>query len=1042
MTCLPVLRPRGQRLLAGLANTSPLRRLLMRLLRGLIFIGGGFTGLALAGLVASLLPLRALTEPQPHLPLAPFVEFKHIDFSDYTNDQTNVGAITAITQDSRGFMWIGGENGLVRYDGHRVTLYRKHQGGGNSIGANYVQDLAPDGDNYLWIATVGGLDRFNLQTGAFDHIEAASGKIPGNDAIAIALYKDLLFLATTEGLGILNRHTLEPVSLPFAEQLPALLHTRYVYVHEDTLWLGTSHLGLIEVDLVHNTVRYYSHDADNPNSIPHSDIRGIFSYDGQTYWLASLGGGVIQFDYLSGQFTQYSPQPNADAYFVTTNVWGVRGDSQGYLWIGTDSAGLWRMNIANGVIEGYVHEPSVFESLNSDKARITFEDNANNLWVGNFSGTVDYYNRERDSLTRYKKSNRFQNGLNHSSVLSLLPAGNGQFWVATEGGLNLMDAEQGSVKSLTTDNSGLLANPVLALERDNQGNIWVGSFGGGLQRYNPKTQQWHNILNHADLSKRVDSAYIWALKNDNQGNLWVGSQKKGVYKLRLADGDVKHYAFNMATSPAFNPAAPQRGIAGEFVRDIELDSLGKLWIASLHGLSRYDEKTDQFHMVLHQSANPNSPASNQAISLLHHSNGELWIGFRDAGLSIYHPKADKFEHIGVQQGLPSPSVNSLLEDADGNVWAGTPVALVKVAQDTHRVKSYKQVHGLVGANHNRNASYLAEDGRVWMGSKEGLTIFHPDLLKQARSSNNVVISGISINHGKTLAKQQWQNERALPKALDYRQNAISFEFSLNEYYLPQLNEYQYRLKGLDQGWQKTMRHNVANYTNLSPGQYTFEVRGKSPDGDWSKQVTRLSFTIEPPPWRQWWAYMLYACFVFAGFAAYRNYMAVRARSAIYQQLSQQDPLTELPNRIALNHRVQMWQSDDLPYGVIVADLDHFKRINDTYGHGAGDLLLKEFSRIAAAETREQDLLGRWGGEEFLIISQTNDMAVLQHIAERIQKVMAMQEFIYQEQVIQITVSFGCATRKPHESFSELFQRADQALYQAKANGRNCVMQAA
>ena len=796
--------------------------------------------------------------------LAPYAEFQSINFSDYTDDQTNIGAITVITQDNSGFIWVGGENGLIRYDGHKVALYRADKE--NSINANYVQDIIPDGNEYLWIATVGGISRFNLHTGRFDNVDASSNHFAGNDVLSIALYQNTVFLATSEGLGVLDKNTLQAKQLPFASHLPELLNIRYAYIFHDTLWLGTSHMGLIEVDLNTNAIHYHTPDPSNPNSIPHSDVRGIFSYDGNIYWLASLGGGLIRFDRAAQHFTQYSASDTADFPFVTKDIWGVRGDSRGFVWIGTDSSGLWRMDSTTGKIDGYTHDPSVFESLNSNKARVTFEDNAKNLWIGNFSGVVDYYNREQEVFIRYKKSNRLHQGLNHPSVLSILPASNQQYWVGTEGGLNLISVKNGSQASFTSDNSGLLANPVLALENDLEGNLWIGTWGGGLQRYNPNSGQWQNFIDHPDPNKRINSPYIWALENDNAGNLWVGTQKQGIYKLQLSSGDITHYAFNTASLPRA-PNRKQRGIVGEFVRDLAVDANGKLWVASLHGLSRYDANTDGFEIFTHKPKDPSSPASNQAISLLSHSNGELWVGFRDAGLSIYNPQTHKFEHVGVKEGLPSTSVGSLLEDKKGNVWAGTPAGLANITHSTRSIRTYKQVHGLAGSNHNRNASFLDEGGHIWMGSKEGLSIFHPNLLGQTRISSKPVLSGIRINYGKNDDQVHWQNAHSQPKALNYDQNAISFEFSINQFYLPQLNEYMYRLKGLNEQWQKTMRHNAANYTNLDPGSYIFEVKGKSANGDWGEQVTQLAFTINPPPWRQWWAYILYACFVYAGFAA-------------------------------------------------------------------------------------------------------------------------------------------------------------------------------
>ena len=972
------------------------------------------------------------------LQLAPYDDFHPINFADYTDDQANVGSISAITQDNRGFMWVGGENGLIRYDGHSVVTYRTKNS--NSLSANYVQDIIPDGDDYLWVATVQGINRLNFETGLFDVANQKSGKIPGDDVLSIALYKDLIFTATTEGLGVINRHTMQPKILPFMHQLPKLLQVRYVFVFQDTLWLGTGHKGLIEIDLTANTIHYYTHDPanpDNPNALPHSDVHGIFTYDGKTYWLASLGGGLIRFDYDQQKFTQYSSSPEADIEFVTNAVWGVHGDSHGYIWIGTDSSGLWRIDTKTLEVDGYISDPSIADSLASNKARVTFEDNANNIWAGHFSGSMDYYNREQEAVIRYKKSNRFHKGLNHPSVLSILPTNTPNYWVGTEGGLNLIDPKAGSKLSLTKENSGMLSDAVLALESDQSGHLWIGTWGGGLQRYNPVTQQWLNLLTHPDDNQRIPSAHIWALENDNKGHLWVGSQKKGVYKMRLRDGHVTHYPFNIIRT---EDKITQRGIIGEHVRDITLDIHGNLWVSSTHGLSRYNPELDKFDLFTHDPKNPQSLASNQVISLLGHTNGDLWIGFRDAGLSIYHTDTQTFEHFGIPQGLPSTNVASLLEDDNGNVWIGSPSSLVKISSDLQNLKTYTRVHGLAGANHNRNGSFLDDSGRVWMGSKGGLSIFHPSSLEKTQLSNGTVISGIRINHGKSYDSKHWKSEYS--EALNYDQNAISFEFSLNQFYLPQLNEYRYRLKGLDEKWQNTIRHNFANYTNLDPGNYTFEVKGKSANAAWSEQVTQLSFTINPPPWRQWWAYLLYLCFASAGFAGYRNYMSIRSRSAIYEQLSQQDQLTQLPNRVALHKRIEQWQRQSLPFSVIVADLDHFKQINDTYGHEAGDLLLKEFSRIAAAEIRDCDLLGRWGGEEFLIICQTHEIEVIYAVAERIQKTMAMQSFAFHQQLIQMTVSFGCATRQESENFNDLFHRADQALYDAKAKGRNRVVKAA
>lgn len=973
--------------------------------------------------------------------LADHVEFEALDLTTLTHDQTNVGAVTAITQDERGFMWFGGENGLARYDGHNLLMYRARHDQ-NSMAANYVQGLLVDGSDYLWIANVGGLNRFNLHTGLFDLVGARFGQLPSDDVLSIAKYRQWIIVGTSSGLAVFDRDSLTPAQPPFLTQLPPLLNVRYTYVYGDTLWLGTSHTGLIEIHLPSNQITYYTPD-NNPQSrqlheIPHQDIRGILTRDGKTFWLASLGGGVIRFDYTNKTFHQWANTETADHDFATNDVTGVFDDTRGHIWIGTDSAGLWRIDPATDKVDGFIHASTVSNSLASDKARIVFEDRDHNIWVGGFSGIIDYYNRDLEHFLRYKQRNLFHNGLNHPSILAIEPSKTTQlpgYWVGTEGGLDLLMPNQGAKKSFTPANSSLKAGPVLALKATSEDSLWVGTWGGGLSRFNPMTGAWYHFIEQPQGPHGLNAPYIWALEVDDTGKLWVGSQKEGVFRVDPDTLTVEHLPNNMAAAHANGSTIT--GIAGDFIRAILKDRHGKLWITSLQGLTLYDPQTDQFTLYRHQADNPNSLVSNQVISLLEHSDGNIWVGSRDQGLSIINRADHSITRLGLGEGLPSPSIGSLIEDDAGNVWAGTPAGLSKITPQL-AITSYKQVHGLAGSNHNRNAIYFDAQKRIWVGSTEGLTIFRPSLLEQTRIATGAVISGIQVNYGTSLSKHFWQPQKAISEPLKYHQNTISFEFSLNQFYRPRLNEYAYRLLGLDNDWQVVSRTNTANYTNLDPGKYRFQVKGKTANGEWGESVTEVRFEIKPPPWRQWWAYVIYTLLAYALLAALRSHLEVRARSRIYQQLSHQDPLTRLPNRLAVNSIVDGWLATGKHFGIIIIDLDHFKNINDNYGHDAGDFLLREFSRVGRSVIRPGDTLGRWGGEEFLILCALDDIATLGAIAERLQQAIANQHFLYHQHGIRLTISAGFAMHGTDESFSALFHRADQALYEAKASGRNQV----
>ncbi len=980
-------------------------------------------------LVCLVIGALMLSHPSQAYNYAVPLEFNHIDLTNFTDDQTNVGAVTAITQDQRGFMWLGGENGLARYDGHSTLIYRADPQG---MVGTYIQSLISDGDRYLWIGSTAGLSRFNYQQGNFDNLTHASQQIPGNNVMSLALFKDWVLVGTTTGLAVLNRYTLKAEQPDFLRRLPKKLHVRNLYVYADTLWIGTSSKGLIEVDLNTYATTFYRPKSANPFAIPSADIRGIITFDGNRFWLASLGGGFIEFNRKERTFTQYAAHKSADHNFVTNDVFGVFGDSQGHVWIGTDNSGLWRFNPNNNQLEGFIQDKNIPNGLSSDKTRFIFEDRDHNLWVGCFSGILEYHNNQLDQFTRIYERNQFFSGLNHASVLSIKEAGQGRYWVGTEGGLDLVDAQQGSLKSYRQHDNphqGLVANPVLVIENDDQGNLWLGTWGGGLQKFDPINEQWLPLLYHPDASKRLNNAHIWALQNDGNGNLWVGTQKEGIFRIQLATGDVFSYPYNSTQEGA---------ILGEFIQSMTLDSQGLLWVSSLNGVNRYRPESDDFEVFINDPKNPNSLNSNQTTALLARKNGDVWIGTQTAGINIYRAETQNFTHIGVAQGLISTEIASLLEDDQGNVWAATPTGVFRIDGQTQHITHFTQVNGLANTNHNRNASAFSANGDIWLGSKNGLSIFNPQRMEPKTTTNRVEIAGVSINNGPKNGEIYWQSTTHLPAPLPYDQNAVSIDFSLNQFYFSRLNEYRYRLVGMNEQWQKATRNNTATYTNLDPGRYIFEVKGNSADGQWGQLITQLHFEIIPPLWRQWWAYLIYSALLTLLLIALRQHLAVRARSLAYKQLSQRDALTELPNRFALNTIVDKWNARQNKFGLIVLDLDFFKKINDNHGHNAGDALLKDFSKLAASLTREQDIIGRWGGEEFLILCDKSDLATTLAIANRIQNAVAAHTFSYNGVTLPLTISAGCAVKQSTESFNSLFQRADKALYQAKDSGRNCV----
>lgn len=160
------------------------------------------------------------------------------------------------------------------------------------------------------------------------------------------------------------------------------------------------------------------------------------------------------------------------------------------------------------------------------------------------------------------------------------------------------------------------------------------------------------------------------------------------------------------------------------------------------------------------------------------------------------------------------------------------------------------------------------------------------------------------------------------------------------------------------------------------------------------------------------------------------------------QLALKDPLTGIPNRAAmddaLNREIKLAHRNGSPLALVSFDLDHFKNVNDHYGHSNGDAVIKTFVRTVKRCIRETDMLCRYGGEEFTVILSHTDRNGAIRLSERIREAVEKTPFRTKELTIPITVSIGVSHLTLDDNSTSLFNKADAALYQAKTDGRNCV----
>ncbi|WP_347332531.1 two-component regulator propeller domain-containing protein [Marinimicrobium locisalis] len=959
-----------------------------------------------------------------------------------------MGGVNDLIQGPLGFIWMGAENGVGRYDGRTLKLYQADNQVAGSLPASYVREIVMDREGVLWFATEGGLAYYRQDIDEFVHVESL-----GETGIAVETVSSLavgedntLYVGTAKGLYIVApdrasmtvqfpRPPIPPE--PNSEQIRALTLDEHGRV-----WLGTAGMGAAIYDPATQSFDYLLHQPENPNSLRHNSVASIMHDNQGRTWLGTYGGGISRLDRATGQFKHFYAKPDVPGSLGSDVVWDITQDSEGTIWAALDQGGLARFNEQRQNFHHYRHTAYDPSSVASNQLRVVFEDQNQDLWVGAFPSGVSFYNRSTQVFHHYTSNPANPQSLSHDAILSFEEAKDGTIWVGTEGGLNALDPESGTFQrylSDPTDPHALKSDPVLAIEEDRDGRLWVGTWAGGLHRLDPETGRFERYEAAPDNANRPNSAFVWDILRDRQDRIWIATETGGLNRYHRDTGRFSHYVHDPET---------ESSISGNFVSALIQDQSGQIWLGTFTGLDRLDPATETFTHFPYGTGEPGATSSKSVRSLYEDSQGNIWAGTQHRGVNIYDPQSETFSYLDIRDGLPSSTISSILEDDLGNMWLATTNGLARLDEEGN-ITTFGREDGLVGSHFNRDASLKDRRGKLYFGSSEGITAFYPQDLDSFTTDFDVRITDFRLlNQTVPIGTKNSPLERSIllteAITLNHDDTMFSFDFAALNYRQSSAMSYSYRLEGFDRGWNNIGHGSTATYTNISPGEYRFRIRASVNGKDWTEGQS-LAITIQPPPWRTWWAYLLYAALfaVLAWFA--HKYISLRIRAEAYRNKSMKDPLTQLYNRAGLAQVSEgIFANPTTKEGMclMLLDIDHFKRVNDRRGHDAGDRILCDVARVVRECLRTSDHFGRWGGEEFVLMCATHDSANSQLLAEKVRK--AVESGVYEPQSnppLTITVSLGVADIHPDDSFESALKRADNALYKAKALGRNCVVMA-
>ena len=805
------------------------------------------------------------------------LRFEHMGVKEGLSNET----VTTILQSREGFLWFGTFDGLFKYDGYSFTKYQLDPFDPTSLSQNFIYTIFEDRDGTIWTSSFEGLCKFDKATEKFTRYKPSQGgKFSDPNITAINEDADgMMWLGTASGgLCRFNRKTGKFLPGNFDlgyRQSPGGQAELYGTINciykdqRDTLWVGNNS-GLHKLNIIPTNAgkpseisfTSYRHIPGNPNSLSSNVISAIIEDRAGVIWLAT-NNGLNSFDRKTGKFQRYQHDPKNIHSISGNNLapWyrsGIKEDKQGNLWICTDK-GLNKLDRHRNIFTSYFHKPNDEYSLSSDTILSLEIDQAGILWAGTWGRTLNKANLNHKPFGLIRQDPNNVNSLSSNLVTTIVEDSSGIIWIGTYGGgLNRWDKKNGQFTHFRNDHSNrktLSSDDIHSILEDRDGNLWVGN-GGVLSRLNKETGLFtHYNSNAANFKQEVDK-YIFSIIEDHQGHLWLGTAN-GLKSFNKTKGEFdKHYYHNPRDS---------NGISDYTATNVFADSRDNIWIG--YGSIATDKLNKRTGIFTHYKHNPHdstSISSNIVNSFYEDSKGNLWMGTTAGGLCHFDYQRDKFSTFTEKNGLPSNTIYSIAEDNTNQLWLGTLNGLSRFNPVTKTFTNYDYTDGLqsnafTAGDRDKGARFKSRDGTLYFGGNNGFNYFDPLQIKA-----NSRIAPIVITQFRLFDKPLKGANELKAIVFDHNQNYFSFEFSSLSFYNPAKNQYAYKLEGVDKDWIYSGTRRYVSYTNIDPGTYTFRVKGTNNDGVWNEKGTFISITINPPWWRTWWAYTLFAL-LFAGF---------------------------------------------------------------------------------------------------------------------------------------------------------------------------------
>ncbi|MFZ5519154.1 MAG: hybrid sensor histidine kinase/response regulator transcription factor [Candidatus Zhuqueibacterota bacterium] len=865
--------------------------------------------------------------------------------------------VFCIVQDAKGFLWIGTENGLNRYDGKHFKIFRNDPQDSTSISDNDIRCLFEDSQQRLWICThAGGLNRFDREQEKFIRYQnkpREKHSLIHNKLAAICEDPQGGLWIATRSAGLDYFRPESGKFVHFKENLkrshgPESQHLWDLHIdQENVLWIATENTGLLGIDLNQinwlkpfdpDTVQIqnYPPQSNHPFGINHYDVRQILAAPDGLLWFGTAGRGVNYWDQHTQKYSVFQNNPSEPNSLCSNFVNRILIDRSGRLWAGTWGEGLCLASDRKNFLAHFKNDPEKNASLSQNAITAIYEDRSGNIWVGTWGGGLNKINPFHTQFQTWRFRPYTVNGLGHKIVQAIYEDTARNLWVGTYHGLTRIQRDMNTFHQLKIDLNGKIdanTNYIVTIYEDRSGQLWVGT-GYGLYQIDRNRLGYKKI---PSLFQPLAENKITAIFEEPSGDLWIGTGGDGLYQFkRQSNRLLQHF--------------PQEGdstkISSHTINFIYSKHPAELWIGTDGGINRYDAARNQFEQFLNRNQPNYSFLQNSILAAYEDAAGRFWIGSQ-AGLFRLDIPTRTFYPTGIDA-----AIYGILEDHELNLWISTNQGLIHFDPEQGMIKKrYHCGNGLVFDKFHQNAFFKSpRTGELFFGGVDGMVSFFPKQIRINSFIPPIVFTDFqifnqSVNIGSLFLQKSIAETEEI--TLTHSEKVISFEFAALDFVDPTANQYAYQMEGFEQDWVQAGNRSFVTYTNLSPGNYRFKVKGTNNDGRWNETGATVRLKIRPPYWRTTGAYLIYTILI--SLVIYGGWRFNQYRARLHFQLEMKqfeaEQLKEM-DRLKSRFFANISHEFRTPITLIRGPLEKWiAKITDTEAHRDFSLMRRNVQRL-------------------------------------------------------------------------------------------------